>query len=102
MISPLYLLMTLRLSRKSFHRRTVIDLAARLGPHKPPPILAVENLIWDAIFRLSKARVSVHVVLRDLANSLSDFNAKWDESHDDAHKWWFSLDSGMILSLLEF
>jgi len=34
------------LSTKSFHRRTVIDLAARLGPHKPPRILAVESVIF--------------------------------------------------------
>jgi hypothetical protein len=31
MISPLYLLMTLRLCTKSFHRRTLIDISARLG-----------------------------------------------------------------------
>ena len=69
MISPLYLLVTLRLSTKSFHRRAVIDFAARLGPHKPPPVLAVENLIWDAIFRLAEGQVSVHEVLCDLADS---------------------------------
>ena len=70
LISPLYLLATLRLSTKSFHRRTVIDLAARLGPHKSPRVLAVENLIWDALFRLAEGRTSSYVVLRDLANSI--------------------------------
>lgn len=60
----------MRLSSKSFHRRTVIDLAARLGSHRPPLVLAVENLIWDALFRLAEGQVSVYVVLRDLANSL--------------------------------
>jgi hypothetical protein len=76
LISPLYLLVTLRLSTKSFHRRTVIDLAARLGPHKSPLVLAVESMIWDALFRLAEGRTSVYVVLRDLANSMpwSDIN----------------------------
>jgi len=71
MISPLYLLITRRLSTKSFHRRTVIDVSARLGPHKPPRLLAVENLIWGAVFRLAEGRISVYTVLRDLANSLA-------------------------------
>lgn len=70
MISPLYLLVTMRLSSKSFNRRSVIDLAAKLGSHKPPLILAVENLIWDAIFYLAEGQVSVYDVLHDLANSL--------------------------------
>ena len=44
MISPLYLLMTWRLSSKSFHRRTLLDAASRLGPNKP---LLLEVLIVD-------------------------------------------------------
>jgi hypothetical protein len=88
LISPLYLLVSFRLSLKSFHRRTIIDLAARLGPHKPPFVLAVENLIWDAIFRLAEGQVSVHVVLCDLANSLplSDINVALNS---DTDKKWF-------------
>ncbi|KIJ90289.1 hypothetical protein K443DRAFT_15357 [Laccaria amethystina LaAM-08-1] len=70
LISPLYLLATIRLSTKSFHRRTVIDLAAKLGPHKSPRVLAVESLIWDALFRLAEGHTSAYVVLRDLAQSL--------------------------------
>lgn len=89
MISPLYLLVTLRLSTKSFHRRNVIDIAARLGAHKTPRILAVENLIWDAIFRLAEGRTAVHTVLRDLADSLP-----WSDIHIasncDADKQWFA------------
>jgi hypothetical protein len=89
MISPLYLLVTLRLSTKSFHRRSLIDLAAKLGPHKPPRVLAVEKIIWDAIFRLAEGRVSVYVVLRDLANSLpwSDINIALN---CDADRKWFA------------
>jgi len=89
MISPLYLLMTLRLSTKSFHRRTVIDLAARLGPHKPPRVLAVESAIWDAVFHLAEGHISVYAVLRDLANSLpwADINIA---SNCEADKQWFT------------
>ena len=70
MISPLYLLATIWLSTKSFHRRTIIELAAQLGPHKSPCVLAVESLIWDALFRLAEGHTLAYVVLRDLANSL--------------------------------
>lgn len=89
MISPLYLLVTRRLSTKSFHRRTVIDFAATQGPHKPSRLLAVENLIWDAVFRLAEGRVSVYTVLRDLANSLplSDIDIAMN---CDTDKQWFA------------
>lgn len=89
MISPLYLLMTFRLSTKSFNRRTVIDLAAKLGPHKPPLVLAVEKLIWDALFKLAEAPPTAYGVLHELANSLP-----WSEINDvlngDTERW-FSL-----------
>jgi hypothetical protein len=62
-ISPLYLLVTCRLSTKSFHRRTIIDIAARLNPHKPPRLLAVEICIWDAVFRLAEGGMSVYTML---------------------------------------
>ncbi len=96
MISPLYLLVTMRLSTKSFHRRTVIDLAARLGPHKPPRLLAVESVIWDAIFRLAEGRVSVYTVLLDLSKSLpwSDLDIA---SNCDADKQWFAAGLRMFL-----
>jgi hypothetical protein len=96
----MYLMVTLRLSTKSFHRRTVIDLAARLGPHKPPRVLAVENMIWDAIFRLAEGRVSVYTALRDLANSLpwSDVDVA---SNCDADKQWFAPRLRTFLCLLK-
>ncbi|KAF9473195.1 hypothetical protein BDN70DRAFT_937616 [Pholiota conissans] len=89
MISPLYLLVTKRLSTKSFHRRTVIDLAARLGPHKPRRVLAVESAIWDALFRLAEGRISAYSVLRDLADSLpwSDVD---NAENCEADKQWFA------------
>ena len=96
MISSLYLLVTRRLSTKSFHRRTVIDFTARQGPHKPPRLLAVENLIWDAVFRLAEGRISVYTVLRDLANSLplSDIDIAMNCDRD---KQWFALRPRMFL-----
>ena len=89
LISPLYLLSTIRLSTKSFHRRTVIDLAAKLGPHKSPRILAVENQIWDALFRLAEGHTSAYVVLRDLEQSMpwSDIDSA---ARCDADKQCFS------------
>ncbi len=89
MISPLYLFITRRLSTKSFHRRTVIDLAARLGPHKTSRILAAESAIWDAVFCLAEGRVSVYSVLRDLAESLpwSDIDIA---ANCEADQLWFN------------
>ena len=55
---------------KSYNRRTLIDLAAKLGPQKPPLILKVENLIWDALFKLAEGHFLVHDILLELANSL--------------------------------
>ena len=101
MISPLYLLVTLRLSIKSFHRRTLIDVAARLGPHKPPYILAIENLVWDAIFRLAEGRDSVYVVLYDLANSLSSSDVDV-ALNGDIDKPWFAPPPGMLHSFFTF
>ena len=96
MISPLYLLVTFRLSTKSFNRRTVIDLAAKLGPHKPPLVRDVEKLIWDALFKLADGPPSAYGVLRELVNSLP-----WSEINDvlngngDAEQW-FSLTPCML------
>jgi hypothetical protein len=97
MLSPMYLLSTFRLSTKSFHRRAVIDLAARLGPHKPPIILAVENVIWDAIFSLAEGRLSVYQVLCNLAYSLP-----WSDidTASNSDQQWFKPALHMFLCLL--
>ena len=94
MISPLYLLMTSRLYLRSYHRRTLIDFAAKLGPQKPPLILAVENLIWDALFKLAEGRFLVHTVLLELANSLlwTEINGELNPSTEA----WFNLESCML------
>ena len=96
MLSPIYLLITPRLSTKSFHRRTVIDTAARLGSCKPPRLIAVESAIWDAIFRLAEGRVSVYTVLRDLSNSLpwADIDMA---SNCETDQLWFSPNICMLL-----
>jgi hypothetical protein len=94
MISPLYLFMTIRLSMKSYHRRTLIDFAAKLGPRKPPLILKVEKLIWEAIFKLAEGRFDVYDLLLGLSNSLP-----WDEINGDLNlvtETWFQLDSSML------
>ncbi|KIJ91392.1 hypothetical protein K443DRAFT_126253 [Laccaria amethystina LaAM-08-1] len=83
LISPLYLLVTLRLSSKSFHHRSIIDLAARLGLHKSPLVTAVESMIWGALFCLSEGRTSAYVVLRDLANSMPWSDITFASACDD-------------------
>jgi hypothetical protein len=98
MISPLYLFMTFRLSVKSFHRRTLVELAARLGSHKPPLISTVENLIWDAIFRLAEGHSSAYDILHDLMDSFpwSDINGLLTRGTEE----WFDL-APCVLSLFK-
>jgi hypothetical protein len=86
--------MTFRLSVRSFHRGTLIELAARLGPHKPPLILKVESLVWDALFKLAEGRSSAYDVLSDLAESLpwSDINGVLNRGTEG----WFILDPCML------
>ena len=94
LISPLFLLLTTRLFLKSYHRRTLIDVAAKLGPRKPPLILKVENLIWDAVFKLSEGHHEAHTVLLELAESLP-----WTEingSLNPGTEGWFNLESCML------
>lgn len=79
---------------KSFHRRTLIDFAAKLGPQKPPLILAVENIIWDALFKLAEGRFLVYDILLELSNSLP-----WTEINSTLNpgtKTWFDLASCML------
>lgn len=94
MISPLYLFMTRRLSAKSFHRQLVIDVAARLGPHKHPLLISVEDCIWEAIFKLADGPSSVYEVLEGLASSLP-----WNMINDQLNcgtEQWFALAEGML------
>lgn len=94
MISPLYLLNTARLSLKSFHRRSIIDVAAKLGPKKPSLILTIENLIWDAIFKLAEGHSTVYDIIRELVESLP-----WSEIDGElipGAREWFYVDSGML------
>ena len=99
MISSVYLLVTRWLSTKSFYCRTVINVAAMLGPHKLHCLLVVEDIIWDAIFHLTEGCISVYTVLWDLANSLpwSDIDMAFN---CDADRWWFTTGSHMFLCLL--
>lgn len=86
-ISPLYLLAPSHLFKKSFNRRTIIDFAARLGPHKPPTIEAIEKLIWDSLFKLSNGNVEVGDVLRELAASISPLDL--DKGRYSEDETWF-------------
>ena len=94
MISSLYLLMTSRLYLRSYHRRTLIYFAAKLGPQKPPLILAVENLIWNALFKLAEGRFLVHTVLLKLADSLpwTEINGELNPSTEA----WFNFEYCML------
>ena len=53
-ISPIYLLVSFQLVKKSFNHQTLLDTAVRLGNTKPDILLEVEGIIWRALFSIAK------------------------------------------------
>lgn len=86
LISPLYLLLQFLLAKKSFDRRSVLELSAKLGPRKPPLLLKVEDFLLTALFQLSKGRIMPYVILKGLAEAIpwSEATRKWFSLHERA------------------
>lgn len=57
----------IHLLTKSFHCRTIVYLAAKIGPHKFLCNMAVQTLILDASFHRADGHTSDYVVLQNLA-----------------------------------
>lgn len=66
-ISPMYLLFPFRIVKQSFHRRSIIEVSHRLGPHKPHIVLKLEDLIWDAVFAIAERPLDIQVIITKLA-----------------------------------
>ena len=90
-ISPIYLLFPFRIVKQSFHRRSVIEVSHRLGPHKPSTVLKIEGLIWDAVFAIAERPLDIQDILANLALQIPDADFV---SCSPEEKQWFSLSNG--------
>ncbi|KAF8902948.1 hypothetical protein CPB84DRAFT_1846077 [Gymnopilus junonius] len=90
-LTPFYLWMPFKLTKKSFGHCTVLDRASRLGPDKPPTVLNVEMACWKTVFHLSEGCTKPYHALRDLALSID-----WqevDQASSSVHEHtWFNLE----------
>lgn len=96
-ISPLYLLLPFRIVKQSFHRRSVIDVSHRLGPHKPQVLLKVENLIWDAVFSIAERPLDIKAIISKLVLQIPQDDM---ESASPGDRSWFNLFDGRALLLV--
>lgn len=74
LLTPVCLFLRFQMIKKSFNRRTVLDYAAKMGPHKPELLLRVEDLILDTVFELSRGQTSPYQALEALVQ-----NIPWSE-----------------------
>ena len=98
-ITPMYLLLPFRIVKQSFHRRPVIEVSHKLGPHKPPIVLEIENLIWDAVFAISERPLDMNNIITQLASTLAAYNMGAILPEETS---WFSLSDGEALFLMNF
>ena len=98
-ITPMYLLLPFRIVKQSFHRRPVIEVSHKLGPHKPAIVLEIENLIWDAVFAISERPLDINNIITQLASTLTAYNM---DSVLPEETSWFSLSDSEPLFLMNF
>ena len=87
-ISPIYLLFPFRIVKQSFHRRSVIEVSHKLGPHKPSTLVKIEGLIWDAVFAIAERPLDIQDILTNLASQIPDMDCAASSPEE---KQWFSL-----------
>ena len=90
-ISPLYLLFPFRIVKQSFHRRSVIEVAHKLGPHRPAAIVNIENLIWDALFAIAERPLEIQGIIAHLASQIPEMDSA---SFSPDERLWFTLSGG--------
>lgn len=88
LLSPIYLLLAFQIVKKSFHRRMVLEYAVKLGPHKPELLVKVEDLILDALFTLSRGKVTAHHVLQTLVENIPW--AELETTSANGQRGWFA------------
>ena len=94
MISPLFLLFSFQLAKKSFNRQTLFNLAIQLGNEKPDLLLEVEKSIWNAVFALAGG---TSTPLQALKSVLADIPwEKIESAEGPAICGWFDLTIGTV------
>lgn len=102
LVSPLFCILGRKLGRKAFHRRPLLFVSSRLGPHKPPLLLEVEGVVIDAAFRLSTGMHPLAAVLLEMADKLYQLVGGGKVIPENVARW-FDLDySRFYFQLLHF
>ena len=78
-LSSITLLRPKQLIKLSLHRRTLLEVAAKVRPHKSELLLRVEEMIWDAVLSLASGKNTPLAVLRRLEEVIP-----WDELEEAA------------------
>jgi hypothetical protein len=87
LISPIFLLLPIRLFKKSYNRHTMLSISTFLGNFKPQLLLDTEKLIWNTLFSLASGTRDPFELLRQLSDALpsNDILSACTDSH------WFDL-----------
>ena len=94
-ISPIYLLFPFRIVKQSFHRWSIIEVSHKLGPHKPPVLVKLENLIWDAIFAIAERPLHIKDIIIELASHICGKEEEY-ASCSPMERSWFTLSNGKL------
>ena len=94
-ISPIYLLLPFRIVKQSFHRRCIIEVSHKLGPNRPPILLKIENLIWDAVFAIAERPLHIKDIIIELASHIYG-NEEEFISCSPTDRSWFTLSNGIF------
>lgn len=97
LITPIYCLSHFQIVKRTFNKRTVIDLASKLKLHQKPEILTkVEGHIFDTIFQMARGDVAPSILIKSLLDALP-----WEElieaSKQPAIREWFRCATGKNL-----
>ena len=92
-ISPLYLLLPFRIVKQTFHRRSLIEVSHKLGPHKLSVILKIESFLWDAIFAIAERPLNIKEIISGLASQISGYSTDAVTCSPEESSW-FCLSDG--------
>ena len=98
-ISPVCLLMTVDLTKKGFHRQTLIEvtiynlwiwvysnteaqMSIALGNNKPEALLEVEKILWWALFAISEGSQLPEAVVEQVLTQIP-----WEKLTSDSAQW---------------
>jgi hypothetical protein len=70
LLTPFYLLFQLRITRRSFNRRLILESFAHSSPYKTPLVLEIEKCIWRSLIALADAAITPHEALDQLVSKL--------------------------------